>query len=124
MALLAENLFPARLAAAALIALHDALAAGVFQLAAHISGFGQVGERPNHGAVIDALVAEIGAADDRLPGSQHIREFCLQSAERSLRVGLTALRRHLNVEAAIAVARSYRTRGRRRGGGGSNRGRS
>src|SRR6185437_1748100 len=54
-----------------LIPLDDALAAGALQAAAELRGLLGGGERPHHGAVIDALFAEIGPFDDRLMRSEH-----------------------------------------------------
>ena len=46
-----------------LIPLDDALSAGSFQVAAELRGLIGRPERSDHGAVVDALVAEIGAFD-------------------------------------------------------------
>src|SRR6266545_5987143 len=67
---------------ARLVPLHDALTAGGFELAAHVSGLAQARERPDHGAVVDALVAQIGAADDRMPAPEHIRELATDRPPR------------------------------------------
>src|SRR3954468_7703240 len=79
-----------------LIPLDDALSAGGFQVAAELRGLVRRTERPDHGAVIDALVAEIGALDQRRAGTQHRRELALQGPERRLRVRLGFLRRNLD----------------------------
>ena len=51
-----------------LIPLDDALPAGTFQFAAELGRLFGGSERADHGAVIDPLVAEIGALDDRRTG--------------------------------------------------------
>src|SRR6476620_1744030 len=75
-----------------LIPLDDALAPGRFQAAAELRGFVRRAERPDHGAVVHALFAEIGALDHRRAGSQHVRELALQGPERSLCISLVLLR--------------------------------
>src|ERR1700712_3520758 len=75
-----------------LIPLDDALSAGGFQIAAERRGLFGGAERPDHGAVKDALVAEIGAFDHRSTRSQHGRELALQRPVGGLRVGLVLLR--------------------------------
>src|SRR4051794_14952615 len=48
-----------------LIPLDDALSAGGFQIAAERRGLVRGAERADHGAIVDALVAQIGAFDHR-----------------------------------------------------------
>src|SRR6267142_6285404 len=80
----------------ALILLDDALPAGTFQIAAELGRLFGGSERADHGAVIDPLVAEIGAFDDRRTGPQRGRKLVLQRAVGGLRVGLVLLRGDLN----------------------------
>src|SRR5450631_868518 len=79
-----------------LIPLDDALSAGRLQTAAELGCLVGRPERPDHGAVVDALVAEIGALDHRAARSQHGRELALQGPERGLGVGFVALRGYLD----------------------------
>ena len=58
------------------------------------------GEGADHGAVIGALGAQIHFVDRRLPAAELVGVFGLQAAERGLRVGFAALRRHLHGIAA------------------------
>ena len=53
-----------------LIALDEALPAGSFQVAAELRGFVPGAERADHGAVNDALFAEIGALDHAARGNR------------------------------------------------------
>ena len=80
----------------ALILLDEALAAGTFQIAAELGRLFGGSERADHGAVIDPLVAEIGALDDRRTGPQRGRKLVLQRAVGGPRVGLVLLRGDLN----------------------------
>src|ERR1700709_1581541 len=75
-----------------LIPLDDALSAGGFQTAAELRGLVRRTKRPDHGAVVDALIAEISPLDQRRTGTQHRRELALQGPERGLRVRLGLLR--------------------------------
>ena len=75
-----------------LILLDDALPAGTFQIAAELGRLFGGSERTDHGAVIDPLVAEIGALNDRRTGPQRGRKLVLQPAVGGLRVGLVLLR--------------------------------
>ena len=61
-----------------LIPLNHALSACDFQFAAELRGLFVGAELTDHGAVVDAPVAEIGALDHRRPGTQHVRELALQ----------------------------------------------
>src|SRR6478609_4978704 len=61
-----------------LIPLDDALPAGSFQVAAELGGLVGGPERTDHGAVIDALVAKVGALDHRRTRTEHGRIFALQ----------------------------------------------
>src|SRR5258707_14113884 len=70
------------------ILLDDALPAGSLEAAAELRRFIRRRERANHGAVVHALFAEVGALDHRLPRSQHRWELALQGPERTLRIGL------------------------------------
>src|ERR1700712_6034992 len=79
-----------------LIPLDDALAAGRLQAATQLGGLVGCPERTDHGAVVDALFAEIGAFDERAARSQHRRELALQGPERGLRVSFVTLRGHLH----------------------------
>src|ERR1700730_14304003 len=95
-----------------LIPLDDALPAGSFQVAAELLGLVRCPERANHGAVIDALVAEIGALDDRRTRCQHGWVFALQGPIGGLRVGLVLLRGDLDQVSAAAARRClYRIAG-------------
>ena len=79
-----------------LILLDNALPPGTFQIAAELGRLFGGSERADHGAVIDPLVAEIGALDDRRTGCQRGRKLVLQRAVGDLRVGLVLLRGDLN----------------------------
>src|SRR3978361_1828156 len=87
------------------IPLDDALPAGGLQIAAELRGFVLGAERADHGAVIDALVAQIRPLDQRRAGTEHGREFTLKRLIGGLRVGLVLLRRHLHDIAATAASR-------------------
>src|ERR1700682_2825506 len=60
------------------ILLDDALPAGCLQAAAELRRLIGRPERPYHGAVVDALVAEVGALDQGAARSQNRRELALQ----------------------------------------------
>src|SRR5258705_5257158 len=79
-----------------LILLDNALPPGTFQIAAELGRLFGGSERADHGAVIDALGAEIGALDDRRTGPQRGGKLVLQRAIGGLHVGLVLLRRDLN----------------------------
>src|ERR1700686_3088010 len=79
-----------------LILLDDALSASRLQAAAELRRFIGGSERTDHGTVIDALVAEVGAFDQRASRSQHRRELALQRPVGGLGVGLVPLRGDLN----------------------------
>ena len=79
-----------------LILLDNALPPGTFQIAAELGRLFGGSERADHGAVIDPLVAEIGALDDWRTGCQRGRKLVLQRAVGDLRVGLVLLRGDLN----------------------------
>ena len=76
-----------------LIPLDDALPAGGFEAAAELRGFIGRTERTDHGPVVDALVAEVGALDHRRARSQHRRELALQGRTRPVRRPHSAARR-------------------------------
>src|SRR6266508_5843020 len=82
------------------VLLHDALAAGGLEAAAHLGSVVLGRERPDLGAVVHALVAEIGTTDYRLPAAEHGRVLGLQRLERCLGFGLAALRSDLHDVAA------------------------
>src|SRR6476469_3510710 len=92
----------------ALILLDHALPPGIFQIAAELGRLFGGSERADHGAVIDPLVAEIGALDDRRTGPQRGRKLVLQPAVGGLRVGLVLLRGDLN---QISAGRGSRLNG-------------
>src|ERR1700676_890475 len=102
------------------IPLDDALSAGCLQTAAELRGLIGRPERTDHGAVVDALVAEVGALDHRAARSQHRRELALQGPERGLGVGFIALRGDLDqvVAASSTATRRGFGSGLHRGGGG------
>src|SRR4030088_392867 len=88
-----------------LIPLDDALTAGRLQAAAELGGFIGRPEGADHGAVVDALVAEVGALDQGCSRSQHGRDLALQRLVGGLGVGLVALRGDLHqVSAAGSTA--------------------
>src|SRR6478752_3064389 len=93
---------------APLIPLDDALAAGRLQAAAELGGFVRGPERTNHGAVVDALLAQIGALDDGAARSQNRRELALQGPERGLGVGFVPLRGDLDEVAATTGGHGLR----------------
>ena len=74
----------ARLLGRPLIPLDDALPTGSFQIFAHLGGLTPGAERADQSAVIDALIAEVGAFDDRRTGPQHRRELALQRPVRRM----------------------------------------
>src|SRR6266702_2150288 len=88
-----------------LIPLDDALSAGGFQIAAELGGLFGRAERPDHGTVVDALVAQIGALDDRRTRSQYARELILERPVGGLGVGLVLLRRYLHQISAAGRGR-------------------
>ena len=53
--------------------LHNAIAAGLLQAAAKLDRLFAAGERPDHGAVVHALGAQVGAADGVRLAAQHAR---------------------------------------------------
>ena len=59
----------------ALVLFDDALPAATFQTAAELRRLFGGSERADHGAVIDPLVAEISALDDRRMGPQRSRKL-------------------------------------------------
>lgn len=76
---------------------HDvALAAGGLQAVAEPRGILGRAKRSDHGAVIYALVAQIGAANRSAPGAQDRRILALQGPVRGLGIGLATLRGDLN----------------------------
>src|SRR4249919_237286 len=75
-----------------LIPLDDALPACGFQAAAELRGLVGGTERTDHGAIVHALFAEIGALDHWRLGAQHVRELALQRPEGGLRIGFVLLR--------------------------------
>src|SRR5450631_883452 len=79
-----------------LIPLDDALSAGGFQIAAELCGLFGRAERPDHGAVVDALVAQISPLDDRWAGTHNARELALERPVGGLGVGLVLLRGDLH----------------------------
>src|SRR5215211_6373035 len=88
-----------------LIPLDDALPAGRFEAAAKLRGFVGRAERTYHGAIKNALVAEVGTFDQRRARSQHRRELALKGPVGSLGVGFVPLRGDLNhVPAAACTA--------------------
>src|ERR1700694_6116386 len=95
-----------------LIPLDDALPASRLQTAPELRRFIGRPERSHHGAVIDALVAEVSTLDQRRTRSQHRRELALQRLIGGLGVGLVTLRGDLNhVSAASATATGCRCGG-------------
>ena len=62
----------------ALVALDDALAAGRLEILAHLIGLIAVRERPDHGAVEGAAVAQVHPLEGDLRIAEHIRVFRLQ----------------------------------------------
>src|SRR4051812_44473081 len=63
------------------IPLDDALPAGGFQTVAELGGLAAGAERADHGAVIDALFAEIHTPDRSRTGPQHGRVLALHHSE-------------------------------------------
>ena len=74
------------------ILLDDALAAGGLEAVAETVGLAGGCERPDHGAVEDALGAEIGAPNGRLLAVEQMRIFRLQRTVRGLGFGIALLR--------------------------------
>ncbi len=72
--------------------LHNAISAGLLQAAADLDRLFAAGERPDHGAVIDALGAEIGAADGVRLAAEHASELRLDATIGILGLGLAPLR--------------------------------
>src|SRR5471030_1503311 len=91
-----------------LIPLDDALSARSFQAAAELQGFLARTERADHGAVVNSLVAEIGALDHGTTRPQHRRVLALQDPIRGLRFGLILLRRDLHQIAAASAGGGLR----------------
>src|SRR5712672_3914867 len=91
-----------------LIPLDDALPAGGFQAAAELRRFIGGPERTYHGAVVDALLAEVGALDQRRARSQHGGELALQGPKGGLCVGLVFLRGDLNQVSAAPSTATWR----------------
>src|SRR3954447_25583237 len=79
-----------------LIPLDDALSAGGFQAAAELRRLVRRTERTDHGAVIDALLPELGALDLRRARAEHAGELALQGPIGRLRVSLVLLGRDLH----------------------------
>src|SRR6185369_3400314 len=92
--------------------LHNAFAAGLLQAAANLDRLFAAGERPDHGAVVDALGPEIGTADGVRLAAEHASELRRDAAIGVLGFGLAPLRRHLHQIAA--AGRGRRRRGARR----------
>src|SRR5476651_2798922 len=92
--------------------LYNAFAAGLLQAAANLDRLFAAGKRSDHGAVVDALGAEIGAADGVRLAAEHASELRLDAAIGALGFGLAPLRRHLH---QIASAGRGSWRRRRRG---------
>jgi len=67
---------------------NEALAAGGLVVRAELAGLVRRCKRSNHGAIEDALAAEIRAANDRLQPVELVGELCLQAAEGGLRFRL------------------------------------
>src|SRR5581483_6300350 len=53
--------------------LHNAVAAGLFQAGAQLHGLFAAAERSDHGAIIDALAAEVGATNRVRLVTEHAR---------------------------------------------------
>jgi hypothetical protein len=64
-----------------LVPLDNALAAGRHQVAAELRGFIVRPEQADHGAVVNALAAKIGAQNHRAARSQQHWKFVLQCPE-------------------------------------------
>src|SRR5229473_4141792 len=94
-----------------LIPLDDALPTGSLQVAAELRRFIGRAERTDHGAVVDALVAEVGALDQRRARSQHRWELALQRPIGGLGVVLVFLRGDLN-QVSAATRRGLHRAGR------------
>src|SRR5690242_18685763 len=75
-----------------LIPLDDATSAGDRNVAAELLRLFLGREWPNHGAIIHAFVAEIGALNNRRHGADQVRILRLCRAERSLGISLGLLR--------------------------------
>src|SRR5271154_1778033 len=78
--------------AQASISLGDAGAAGGLEVVAKPSRLLRGGERTDQGAIVGALGAQIGAANDRLMAAELIGKFGPKLPERGLGLGFGALR--------------------------------
>src|ERR1700733_5116038 len=96
------------------ISLDDAGPAGRFEAAAQSRRLFRQGKGTDKGTIKGALIAEIGAANDRRPAAELIGVFRLERPERSLSLALAALGCDLN---GIAVAARGRRRRSRHGAG-------
>src|SRR5262249_38714539 len=74
------------------VGLHNTIAAGRLQAAAQPDRLLAAPERPDHGSVVGALVAQISPADRMRLAAQHAGVLRLDAAERRLRVGFALLR--------------------------------
>src|SRR5882757_3542173 len=88
-----------------LIPLDDALSAGGFQVAAELGRLVLGAERSDHGAVEDALFAEVRPLDQRRTRAQHGGELALQRPVGGLRVRLVLLRGDLDHISAAGCRR-------------------
>jgi hypothetical protein len=86
-----QRIGPADGIASPSVPLDDALAASRFQAAAELRRLIERPERTDHGAVVDALVAEVGTLDQGAARSQHPRKLVLQSPVGRLGVEFAAL---------------------------------
>src|SRR6185295_1411170 len=97
------------------VLLHDALAARGLETVAERGRLSGARERTDLGAVVHALVAEIGTADGWLASAENGRIFRLQRPVGGLRLALGLLRRDLHDVSAIGGGRcGARRRARRR----------
>src|SRR6266700_6676104 len=78
------------------VLLNDALTAGVFQAGAERVGLVGGRERPDLGAEVDALVAEVGAPDVGATVAEHARVLRLHRLIGRQRLSLGLLRRDLH----------------------------
>src|SRR5579863_276316 len=91
-----------------LVPLDDALATGRLQAGAELGSFVGRTEGADHGPVVDTLLAEVGAFDQRRVRSEHRRELALERFVGSLCVGLATLRRYLHEISTTRAARARR----------------
>ena len=89
------------------ISLDDAIAAGSFQSTAQPCRLLHRRKGTDKNSIVDALCAEIHAANDWLAAAKQVRVFNLQRLERSLSIAFAALRRNLNHIAAAGNRRSF-----------------